>query len=298
MKFLKTCRRTFWLVAALTVWLLGGTCAQDRQYHFQLSASPGPYPTLRGLTDLPDGTKLMVQVMKPHLPDGQQRIARGLPACDGMCGWAEARQKPYVDPVVKDGVFLAGPFSFEDQPVKPDIYPVRITVVPKTISEGSLDAMNRPIYIGEIRLPGSDKLIPTPDVSGQEQLSGKKQNWQSVNLPPNLNGTMYAYDKNSIVVTRDAHGSISGAEMAVRVTRGNESIRGKQALFSFLCDGSGMFRINHSQPISFESELPTPIMLALPLDVRLTGNKIMERPCVPKTDGDLGKFGSIGVVPG
>jgi hypothetical protein len=255
--FFKFPGTALWLVATLIEPLQGSAQAQDRQFHFQLSASPGPYPTIRGLTDLPDGTKVMVQVMKSHLPDGQQRMARGLPACDGMCGPAETRQKPYIDPVVRNGIFIAGPFSFGDRPFKADIYPVRITVVPQTISDESLDAMNRPVYIGEIRMPGDDKLIPTSGSGNQEQPSGKKENWQSINLPPNLDGTMYAYDKNSIALTRDVRGAISGAEMTVRVIRGDESILGKQVLFSFLCDGSRLFRINYSNPISFESRLPT-----------------------------------------
>jgi hypothetical protein len=48
-----------------------------------------------------------------------------------------------------------------------------------------------------------------------------------------------------------------GAEMMVQVIRGDASILGKHALFSFLCDGSGRFRINHSYPISQASALPT-----------------------------------------
>jgi hypothetical protein len=246
--FFKFSGTALWLAATLIGPLKGPAQAQDRQFHFQLSASSGPYPTIRGLTDMPDGTKVLVTVMKPHLPDGQQRMARGLPACEEMCGPAEVRQKPYVDPVVRNGIFIAGPFSFADQPLKPDIYPVRITIVPEKITDACLDAMNRPVYLGEIRIPGG---------SDQEQLPKKRENWQSINLPPNLEGTMYAYDKNSIALTRDVRGAISGAEMTVRVIGGDESILGKQVLFSFLCDGSRLFRINHSNPISFESRLPT-----------------------------------------
>jgi hypothetical protein len=254
--FLKIARSASLLMATLIASLGGVAQAQDRQYHFQLSVSPGPYPTIRGLTDMPDGTKLLVTVMKPHLPDGQQRLARGLPACDEMCGPARILQTPYVDPVVKNGIFIAGPFSFGDQPFEPDIYPVRISVVPEQITQAGLDAMNRPVYMGEIQMPRSDMEIWTPG-GDKQSFRGKRENWQSVRLPPNLNGTMYAYDKNSISFTRNARGEIAGAEMAVRVIRGDESLLGKQALFSFFCDGSGLFRINHSYPISVESQLPT-----------------------------------------
>jgi hypothetical protein len=246
--FFKLSGTAFCLAATLIQSLQGFAQAQDRQFHFQLSASSGPYPTIRGLTDLPDGTKVMVTLLKPHLPDGQQRMARGLPACEDMCGPAEVRQKPYVDPVVRNGIFIAGPFSFGDHPLKSDIYPIRITIVPEKITDASLDAMNHPVYLGEIRIPsGGD----------QEQPPKKRENWRSINLPPNLDGTMYAYDKNSIALTRDVRGVVSGAEMTVRVIRGDESILGKQVLFSFLCDGSGLFRINHSNPVSFETRLPT-----------------------------------------
>src|ERR1700689_5562687 len=98
-----------WLMFALIAVFGGAAQAQGRQYHFQLSVSPDPNPSIRGLTDLPDGTKVMVTIMKPHLPDGEQRMARGLPACDGMCGPADTLQKPNVDPVVKNGIFIAGP---------------------------------------------------------------------------------------------------------------------------------------------------------------------------------------------
>ncbi|WP_213736238.1 hypothetical protein [Bradyrhizobium sp. dw_411] len=246
--FFKLSGKAICLAAILIQSLQGSAQAQDRQFRFQLSASSDPYPTIRGLTDLPDGTKVMVTLLKPHLPDGQQRMARGLPACEDMCGPAEVRQKPYVDPVVRNGSFIAGPFSFGDHPLKPDTYPIRITIVPEKITEASLDAMNHPVYFGEIRIPGD---------GDREQPPKKRENWQSINLPPNLDGKMYAYDKNSIALTRDARGAISGAEMLVRVIRGDESILGKQVLFSFLCDGSRLFRINHSSPISFQSRLPT-----------------------------------------
>jgi hypothetical protein len=242
-------------MATLIVSLGGVAQARDPQYHFQFTVSAGPYPTIRGLTDMPDGTKLMVTVIKPHLPDGQERIARGLPACDGMCGPAKTRQEPYVAPVVKDGLFFAGPVSFSDQPFKADIYPVRVYVVPQEITDASLDAMNQPVYIGEIRMPGGD--VGKPNGDKQSSFRDKRQNWQSVSLPPNLNGTMYAYDKNSISFTKDSRGELTGAEMTVRVIRGDESLLDKQALFSFLCDGSGLFRINHSYPMPFQSELPT-----------------------------------------
>jgi hypothetical protein len=149
-----TALKVFGIVAILALIGSPALSQNNNVYHFKLTASGGPYPTISGTTDMPDGTKLLVTVMKPHLPDGQQRMARGLPACDDMCGPADVRQTPYVEPVVKNGAFIAGPFAFGDRPVKPDSYPVRISVVPKVITDASLDSMNHPVYVSEIRMPG------------------------------------------------------------------------------------------------------------------------------------------------
>jgi hypothetical protein len=215
--------------------------AQNAQYHFQLTATAGPYPTIRGTTDIPEGTKLFVMVLKPHLPDGEQRMARGLSACEDACGFAETRQKRYVDPIVKNGAFVAGPFSFGNQPLKPDSYPVRISVIPQVITDVSLDAMNRPVYVSEIRMPAG---------INSDQPSPKKENWQSINVPPGMDGTMYAYDKNSIEIVPGPHGEdTSEVELAVVVTRGDRSILGRHTRFSFFCDGSFRFRINGSFPM-------------------------------------------------
>jgi hypothetical protein len=122
---------------------------KSKTYRFNLIATSGPYPTIRGMTDLPEGTKLLVTVMTAQAPDAQQRRARGLPACEGGCGPAQTRQRPYVDPIVKDGSFSAGPFSFSDDAVRPNLYPIRISVVPPDIGGEFTD-----VYESEIRMPG------------------------------------------------------------------------------------------------------------------------------------------------
>ncbi|MBI5319802.1 hypothetical protein [Bradyrhizobium sp.] len=85
----------------------------------------------------------------------------------------------------------------------------------------------------------------------------QRENWNSVNVPPNLDGTIYAYDKNSITIMRGERGQIVGAELMVVIIRGDEAIRGKRARFSFLCDGSGRYRINGSPPLPTQGTLPT-----------------------------------------
>jgi hypothetical protein len=87
--------------------------------------------------------------------------------------------------------------------------------------------------------------LPSPP---QDQPQKKKENWQSVNVPPSMEGTTYAYDKNSIQLIPSAHGQPPEVELTVVVTKGDRSIVGKHAVFSFFCDGSYRFRINNSYP--------------------------------------------------
>lgn len=61
--------------------------------HFKIFASGGVYPIINGSTDLPDGTRLLIILKKPWLPDGQQRLARGLPACGDDCFPADGQAK-------------------------------------------------------------------------------------------------------------------------------------------------------------------------------------------------------------
>jgi hypothetical protein len=91
----------------------------------------------------------------------------------------------------------------------------------------------------------------------QDRAAKKKEDWQTVKIPPNLDGTVYAYDKNSITPIKRGPGEFNAVELAVVVIRGDESILGKHALFTFFCDGTGRYRINHSYPLSTRSQLPT-----------------------------------------
>jgi hypothetical protein len=92
---------------------------------------------------------------------------------------------------------------------------------------------------------------PNPDIArGKEKLSNalndeaakKRSNWESIPVPPSLDGTSYAFDKSTIA---DRGGW--GAEVVVKVIGGDISIRGKSLLFGFDCDGTGRYRINHSR---------------------------------------------------
>src|SRR5580704_8612897 len=119
------------IVLASAAILMAAVCAaqgQENQYHFAVSASASPFPMVKGATDMPDGTWLFVDFKKPWLPDAQQRIARGLPACGSDCIPAETGADHLVGATVEvqNGGFTAGPFSFKGQPIPPGIYSVEI----------------------------------------------------------------------------------------------------------------------------------------------------------------------------
>jgi hypothetical protein len=92
--------------------------SQNEPPHFDVVAEGMNYPIVHGTTNLPDGTILLVDLKKPWLPDGQERIARGLPACEGDCISAEGPDRLIgATVVVKRGSFSAGPFSFKGNPI-------------------------------------------------------------------------------------------------------------------------------------------------------------------------------------
>jgi hypothetical protein len=105
---------------------------QDRAAHFAITVSGGVYPTITGSTNLPDGTRLAIDIKKPWLPDGTQRIARGLPACgDNECFPANGPDGGMGVLVrVQSGSFVAGPFSFRGTPLEPGNYPLEISYGP------------------------------------------------------------------------------------------------------------------------------------------------------------------------
>src|SRR5665213_288978 len=99
-------------------------------YSFQITATGGTMPVISGTTSVPDGTVLVINIKKPWLPDGQERITRGLAACGDNClpATGPAGESLGVDAVVKDGAFSAGPFSFANQPFPPGNYPLEIFI--------------------------------------------------------------------------------------------------------------------------------------------------------------------------
>jgi len=102
----------------------------EQRSHFIASVEGGLYPVIHGITDMPDGTQLLVFVKKPWLPDSQQRLAQGLPACGEDCMPATTGSNYLIGAAVtvRGGAFVAGPFSFRGQPFRPETYSLEISL--------------------------------------------------------------------------------------------------------------------------------------------------------------------------
>ena len=96
--------RALWLVsiAAMIAALISARTAHSQSAgpHFDVSVRGGLFPIISGTTDLPDGTVLFVNVRKPWLPDGAQRVARGIPACGDDCIPAEVGENHLIGATV------------------------------------------------------------------------------------------------------------------------------------------------------------------------------------------------------
>jgi hypothetical protein len=130
---------------------------RSNPYRLTISTTGGARPTIRGTANLPDHTKLMIIINKPWLPDGQRRLAAGLPACEDRCGYAVSEPDAAGSvnlTMVTNGRFTIGPFSFGDAPFRPGIYPVEIFVVPSG-AEATLAqqlALPRQVYVSKIQV--------------------------------------------------------------------------------------------------------------------------------------------------
>lgn len=105
---------------------------QARTYHINLSATRGGFPTILGSTDLPEGTKLLVRIKKPYLPNAEQLLAAGLPMCEDDCvpAFGPKGGNPGVRVTVQSGAFSAGPFSWRTgKPIRPGDVEVEIFLV-------------------------------------------------------------------------------------------------------------------------------------------------------------------------
>lgn len=87
-----------------------------RNYNMTLSATHNGFPYIIGSTDLPEGTKLLVSIKKPRLPNASELAASGRPMCEDNCRPATAPDGELSSTTVQSGAFAAGPFSWEGKP--------------------------------------------------------------------------------------------------------------------------------------------------------------------------------------
>ena len=125
-----------------------------KEYHFKLSANEDPFPTISGTTDLPEGTKLFIDLLKPHLPNGQQRMAQGLPACEDDCfpGKPPACYLIVIRSCKMEDFRRAHftlAISRSSRTFTPSEFPSCLT----PLTEDNVDVMNHPVYVSEIRIP-------------------------------------------------------------------------------------------------------------------------------------------------
>jgi hypothetical protein len=139
----------------------------SQQPHFIISVGGGLLPIIMGTTDLPDGTEIFVNVKKPWLFDGAQRVARGLSACGEDCISAEvgAEHLIGITVTIRNRGFTVGPFSFKGEPFKPGTYPIEISASadPKTATPEQIRAIGKILYASTIRvIPAGNSYHATP----------------------------------------------------------------------------------------------------------------------------------------
>jgi|GEM_PF-5593485 len=100
-------------------------------YDLKISATHGNFPYIIGLTNLPEGTKLLISIKKPRLPDARELLAAGLPMCEDNCIPASGPNGEVlgVSSVVQSGKFLAGPFSWGGKPFWQGTFEVDVLLV-------------------------------------------------------------------------------------------------------------------------------------------------------------------------
>ncbi len=237
------------LLAILTIFCIttGFAQARNTSYRFQLVTAGGQYPVITAKTDAPNGTKLVVILKKPWLPDGAERVARGIPACGEDCFPASGPDgKSGVTVVVQNGAFEAGPLSFGGKPIAPNVYQLDIYPIFDVNSmtpEEIRTADSRPIYVGQIQIPGTasgeSRELSTVQQKLANRLNDRRPNaskeeyipnWQSIEAD---NGAVYKVDVNSI--SRDAEDKV--AEVVVYAVEGGEYYPPNLTQLTFDCRG-------------------------------------------------------------
>lgn len=136
--------------------------SEGRSYTMTLTATKGEFPTILGRTDLPDGTKLLVSITKPRLPNARELLAAGQPMCEGDCLPAAGPNGEVlgVATTTLAGVFSAGPFSWAGKPFRPGTFAVEIFLVSlpgeqlrnQQDYENYADRMKKPILTSSVEV--------------------------------------------------------------------------------------------------------------------------------------------------
>ncbi len=131
-----------------------------RSYNVTLTATKGEFPTIVGRTDLPDGTKLLVSITKPRLPNARELLASGRPMCEDDCLPAAGPKGEVlgVATTALSGAFSAGPFSWAGKPFRPGTFEVEIFLVslpgeqPRSPQdyEKQMDRMKKPVLTSSV----------------------------------------------------------------------------------------------------------------------------------------------------
>ncbi len=152
---------------------------EARATTFSISVAGDAFPIISGTTDLPDGTQVLVMIKKPWMPDGQQRIARGIPACDGDCFPADGPGHLMGQIVtVRQGRFSAGPFSFNDAPFRSGSYPIEISLSPDPATstvEQLKQQLGTILYSSNIQIGPLVGSSQKPTISSSCETVGDKQ---------------------------------------------------------------------------------------------------------------------------
>lgn len=155
------------LLAAGFIFLtLGG--AQSQEYRFKVLAEGTDHPIIRGTTNLQAGTTLLLILKKPLLPDAQQRIARGLSACEDGCS------APSDSVIVKQGSFASNPFSFDGKPIKAGAYPLEIWLPVRpgeTLDQLRSTGRLKPIFTTTVQVLGQNNVGDPQSISTQRNES-------------------------------------------------------------------------------------------------------------------------------
>lgn len=235
-------------------------------YNFELSVSEPNFPILIGKTDVPDGTKLSFMIKKPWLPDGKERIARGIPACEDDCFPATDMKGGWVNAIVRRGQFTAGPFSFGGKRFTPNKYilEIYIAVDPRTatIEEIKSLADQRPIYKAEIEVTGA-LISPRQDYSQLRWRDGYLDSGRFIRADWRVfeadNGFVAALDVKSIVRI-----GLPNVYAVVYLVDGDLFARSNLRGFTFDC--RGRYSVSRGSGYS-PGSIASPLMFAPPRSV-------------------------------